>query len=144
MVHRRLTATSLTWLLAVACLSVRADDGAKSEVAYRLILDRGHPWRPPFGPDGVGSPPAVVVHASDRPAGAGLILAVLKRGKEIGRQPVGFPAKPPYSARVPIAVDADEVVLRDDVGPRLRSSGPARRSPSRRSRRMPSRGPTRS
>ena len=79
----------------VACLSVRADDGSKSEVAYRLILDRGHPWRPPFGLDRVGRPPAVVVQASDRPAGAGPILAVLKRGKEIGRQAVAVPGESP-------------------------------------------------
>ncbi len=113
MVHRRLAATSVTWLLVVAGLSVRADDGSKSGVAYRLILDRGHPWRPPFGLDGVGSPPGVVVQASDHPSGDGPILVVLKRGKEIGRVAVGLPAKPPYSARVPIAADADEVVLRD-------------------------------
>jgi hypothetical protein len=112
-VRIRLPASGVTWLLAVACLSARADAETKTEVAYRLVLDRGHPWRPPFGGDRVGNRPAVVVVASDRPAGAGPILAVLKRGEEIGREAVPIPAQPPYSVRVPFSGDADEVVLLD-------------------------------
>ena len=112
-VRLRLASTSVTWLLVVACLSARADDRPGSVGAYRVSLDRGHPWRPPFGLDRVGSPPAVVVHSPDRPSGAAPILAVFKGGKEIGRQTVRFPEKPPYSARVSIPGDADEVVLLD-------------------------------
>ncbi len=112
-VRLRLASTSVTWLLVVACLSARADDRPGSVGAYRVSLDRGHPWRPPFGLDRVGSPPAVVVHSPDRPSGAAPILGVFKGGKEIGRQTVRFPEKPPYSARVSIPGDADEVVLLD-------------------------------
>ena len=126
----RLASTSVTWLLVVACLSARADDRPRSVGAYRVSLDRGHPWRPPFGLDRVGSPPAVVVHSPDRPSGAALILGVFKGGKEIGRQTVRFPEKPPYSARVSIPGDADEVVLLDASCEALASSWPAPRSSS--------------
>ncbi len=98
---------------AAIVLPARADRPSQAQVEYRLVLDRGHPWRPPFGLDRVGAPPAVVVRASDRPAGGTFVLAIHQKGREIGRRSVRFPERPSYSARVPIPEEADEVVLLD-------------------------------
>ncbi len=111
----RLTLT-LTSLLAVAVVFGRVDAGSNDPIAYRLILDPGHPWRPPFGLDRVGMPPAVVVQASDRPAGAVYHLVAHRRGQEFDRRSVRFPERPPYSVRMPIPEDTDEVVLLDASG----------------------------
>ena len=104
---------ALASFFAFAGRSALADGGPESGAAYRILPDAGHPWRPPFGLDRVGMPPAVVVRASDRPTGTAYLLTVRRQGREIGRQSVRFPANPPYSVRVPIAGDADEVVLLD-------------------------------
>jgi hypothetical protein len=104
---------ALVSLCVVVVLPTRADQRSQAQVTFRLILDPGHPWRPPFGLDRVGMPPAVVVRASGRPAGAGYLLAVHRGGREIGRRPVRFPESPPYSVRMPIPEDTDEVVLLD-------------------------------
>jgi hypothetical protein len=119
-VTRGLPKPDLTLILVsffvVTALPARADEGSKTPVTFRLILDRGHPWRPPFGLDRVGMPPAVVVRASDRPAGASYLLAVRRGNRELGRRSVRFPGSPPYSVRMPIADDADEVMLFDASG----------------------------
>jgi hypothetical protein len=96
---------------AVTLLPTRADGAPKAEVTFRLTPDAGHPWRPPFGLDRVGRPPAIAIRASGRPGGAGHYLSVQLQGKEIFGHPVGFPAGPPFAVRVPIPGNADEVVL---------------------------------
>jgi hypothetical protein len=108
----RLRTSGVIGLLAVACLASRADEPKTAGVSYRLVVDRGHPWRPPFGVDRVGNQPAAVVVASGRPEGGAPSLTLLRRGEEIRRESVPIPANPPYSARVPISGEADEVVLR--------------------------------
>jgi len=78
---------------------------------YQIHLDAGHPWRPPFGLDRVGRPITAVVETGARPSPATYALGVFVKGKEVGRHPVQFPIKPPYSARVTLESDADELVL---------------------------------
>ena len=101
--------------------NLAADSRPELGAGYEIRLDRGHPWRPPFGLQRVGRPIEVVVQAADRPAGTAHILTVLSRGKEVGRHDVRFPANPPYSARVPIGNIADELILssfsRDETRP---------------------------
>lgn len=99
-------------MLAIAGLAARGDEPKPPGVTYRLVVDRGHPWRPPFGVDRVGTRPSALVVASGRPEGDGPSLVLLRQGMEIGHSAVPIPAKPPYSTRLPIADDADEVVLR--------------------------------
>ncbi len=99
-------------ILAIACLAARGDEPKPAGVTYRLIVDRGHPWRPPFGVDRIGARPSALVVASGRPEGGRPSLVMLSRGKEIARSAVVIPAKPPYSTRSEIDDVADEVVLR--------------------------------
>ncbi|MHB1559539.1 MAG: hypothetical protein ACYC61_18995 [Isosphaeraceae bacterium] len=99
-------------ILIVAGLAARGDEPKPPDVTYRLVVDRGHPWRPPFGVDRIGTRPSALIVATGRPEGDGPSLVVLSRGKEIGRSAVLIPAKPPYSTRLPIADEADELVLR--------------------------------
>ncbi len=99
-------------ILAIAGLAARGDEPKPAGVAYRLSVDRGHPWRPPFGVDRVGTRPSALIVATGRPESDGPSLVLLSRGKEIGRSSVSIPAKPPHSTRLPIADEADEIVLR--------------------------------
>ena len=104
--HLRLMSVLLVVMLAGAI-----GDRAASAQGFQLRLEHGHPWRPPFGLERVGTPFTAVIQASDRPAGARYVLTVRSQGKEVGRHDVRFSGDPPYSARVPIEIDADEVVL---------------------------------
>jgi hypothetical protein len=64
----------------------------------------------------VGQPLVVVVEAAGRPAHRGYWLTSTHKGKELGREPVRFPATPPYSVRVALAAYADEFVLSGAAG----------------------------
>jgi len=103
------------FILACAIISVLvigASAGAVEDArTFQVRLDAGHPWRPPFGLDRVGRPITAVVEATARPDRANHVLTAFLKGKEAGRYPVQFPAAPPYSARVTLESDADELVL---------------------------------
>jgi hypothetical protein len=106
----------LVCCFAAIVLPAWADGPSRAQAAFHLALDPGHPWRPPFGLDRVGRPPAVAVRASDRPASGEYVLSARREGREIGHWSVRFPERPPYSVRLPIPDDADEVVLRHSSG----------------------------
>jgi hypothetical protein len=95
-----------------------ADDGPNPKAGYSVRLEIGHPWRPPFGLDRVGRPLVAVVKASERPTGADYVLSLLDRGKLVSRHEVRFPAVPPYSTRVAITGDGDELVLSTATSPK--------------------------
>jgi hypothetical protein len=98
-------------LLTVIGLVSRAADASNPTATYQIHLDTGHPWRPPFGLDRVGRPVAVVVEARTPTAQSRYRLSALFRGREVGRYPIQFPDRPPYSARVVLDTFADELVL---------------------------------
>jgi hypothetical protein len=105
--------TNAMMVLIVSCLTSLEAMGAGPgpDGRYRIHRDQGHSWRPPFGLERVGRPIAVVVEAGARPESMPYVLSSRREGKEIGRHVVRFPAGPPYSARVSIEGDADELVL---------------------------------
>ena len=89
-----------------------------AQADYHLSLDVLHPWRPPFRLDRVGQPIVAMAEASARPGPAIYIMEAFSTGKQVARQDVHFPEKPPYSARVTLegAVSADELVLLATTG----------------------------
>ncbi|MDR3633185.1 MAG: hypothetical protein P4L84_05060 [Isosphaeraceae bacterium] len=82
---------------------------------YRLRLDPGHPWRPPFGLERIGRPIAAVVEASEKPATV-CTLAAFRAGKEVNHRTLTFTSEPPYVARTTFNEYADELVL--SAGPK--------------------------
>ncbi len=85
--------------------------------AYRIYLDHGHPWQPPFGLERVGRPFQVVVEARDRPEAASYFITAISKGTNGASFPLRFPSEPPYAARVTLERDADEVSLLRDQKP---------------------------
>ena len=81
-------------------------------------LDPGHPWRPPFGLERIGRP-VVVVCRGQRPAPTRRITSstAFLKGKQGASYPVRFPTESPYSARVTLDRDADELVFSSDRKP---------------------------
>ncbi len=82
--------------------------------AFRIQLDPGHPWRPPFGLERVGQPLTVLVESRAKPDGSGHTLAAFENGKEVGRFPLHFSAATPFTARVALAASADEIAVLSD------------------------------
>jgi hypothetical protein len=103
----------LGWVLFLAgdlvVGNARSDPVAPS--GYTITLESGHPWRPPFGLERVGRPLMAVIESSSRPRDSDYVLSLLDRGKEVARQPVSFPAQPPYSATIKVAEYGDQLVL---------------------------------
>jgi hypothetical protein len=112
-----LLALASAWQSAGASPDAIREDPTRSGPTYRINLDAGHPWRPPFGLDRVGCPITAVVEASARPDQAIYVLSALSNGKQAGHFPVTFSAAPPYSARVTFASGADELVLTSKPAP---------------------------
>jgi hypothetical protein len=100
-------------LLAGVGLRVNGADGAGADPVYKIHLETGHPWRPPFGLERIGRPLAAVITASERPDATSYALVPRWRNKDFGRHVVLFPEKPPYSARVTLdgVVNTDELVV---------------------------------
>ena len=101
--------------IAVALTSLALTDRAPAETPnaaqFKVRLDPGHPWRPPFGLDRVGRPMLAVVEAAERPPAAVYTLAARRAGKEIGRKNVEFSNDRPFVARTSFDGFADELVL---------------------------------
>src|SRR6516165_365089 len=104
-------AMTLTWP-ALFLLATPAGAGAPGNApGFRVSIERGHPWRPPFGLERIGRPVTIRVEAASRPEASSYFLAVSSRGNEVARQPLHFPERPPYSARVAFESAADEAVV---------------------------------
>ena len=97
---------------------VATGQAAGEAAGFQVRIDPGQPWRPPFGLDRVGRTIGVVVDADARPDTAQYVLSAAWKGKELARQSVTFPEKPPYSARVALegVAAADEVVVFGERG----------------------------
>jgi hypothetical protein len=99
-------------VVLVACLALpSAAEASTPKVIYHVRLETGHPWRPPFGLDKVGLPLVALIEASERPEPRRYTLGMKHRGKLVGGHEVQFSNTPPYSARVVITGEADELVL---------------------------------
>jgi hypothetical protein len=111
--------------IALACFipfsAMRSPTTAQEPVdrppAFRIHLDQGHPWRPPFGLERIGRLFQVVVEARERPEPASYFITAVSKGVKGASYPLGFPVEPPYSARVTLERDADEVLLSRDRKP---------------------------
>lgn len=80
--------------------------------AFSIVLDRGHPWRPPFGLDRVGSPITARLRRSGSTVPAmDLFLSARVSGRERSATPVQFAPGQLQSERIALAGDVDEVVL---------------------------------
>jgi hypothetical protein len=100
---------------------------AERDQAPRIMVDTGHPWRPPFGLDRVGRPLEAVVELRSRPAAsARYVLANMSKGATIGAHTLRPPEQPPYAARVAIDDTADELSLLEITGPDRQSKEIAR------------------
>jgi hypothetical protein len=105
------SASTLAWG-ALILLAAPAEAGAPGDVpGFRVSVERGHPWRPPFGLERVGRPVTIKVEATARPEASSYFLAVSNGGNEVARQPLHFPERPPYSAWVALESAADEAAV---------------------------------
>ena len=84
---------------------------AAASPSFRLRLDHGHPWRPPFGLDRIGGPIVAIVEATAPPEPARYVLTSLAKGQELERVAVEFPGTAPYRTRVMLKELPDELVL---------------------------------
>jgi hypothetical protein len=98
-------------------LRASASDQADRRPAYKITLDPGHPWRPPFGLDRIGRPVQVLIEAADRPEPANYFVTGFSKGKQGASYSVRFSTESPYSARVTLDRDVDELVLSRDQTP---------------------------
>src|SRR5437870_10091924 len=71
-----------------------------------IHIERGHPWRPPFGLDRVGQPTRVVVEP-DAPAKPGeqVMLAGYRGGREAVRVSVEFTGGSPFVSEMDPSID---------------------------------------
>ncbi len=114
----------LTIVLALACELSRSSLAASSAPegaqppAFKIALDPGHPWRPPFKLDRIGRPVVVVVESTARPDPANYFITAYSKGKPGASYPVRFSPEPPHVARVTLDQDVDELALsRDRTAP---------------------------
>ncbi len=105
----RIVLCAATLSATVACDAVRAADPT---AGFTILFDRGHPWRPPFSLQRVGSPTmARVERAAKTVPAAGLCLSARVSGQESTCTPVEFAPDQVRSQRIALAENVDEVVL---------------------------------
>ena len=103
--------------LAGSLLSARGGDQPAKPPSFKISMDPGHLWRPPFGLDRIGRPVGIKVEAASPPEPANYFITAFSNGKAGPSFPVAFPALPPFGVRVTLERDADEVVLFRDRKP---------------------------
>jgi len=68
-------------------------DACHEKVSAKIVVDQGHPWRPPFGVDRVGAPILARVELSaEQPPQREYQLAAYRNGREIERSPLKITA----------------------------------------------------
>lgn len=116
--------SSLTWLEPVVIVALlgamvltflpdaRAAEGRAAASEARIRIDRGHPWRPPFGLDRIGQPLSAVVEldAGGQPPPEVAVVAYL-RGKEIARTALTLTGQAPATGRATFDPWPTELVL---------------------------------
>ncbi|MHC5544426.1 hypothetical protein ACYOEI_39865, partial [Singulisphaera rosea] len=113
---------ALSSLATLIPASAAERTSANTTAAFRITVDPGHPWRPPFGLDRVGRPTVAVVEAGAKPPSSRYELVANRRGKEVGRQPLRFSESPKIVARASFEGSVDELILsaeKDPGGPRV-------------------------
>jgi len=101
----------------------RAEDASpQPSPTFRIQLDPGHAWRPPFGGERVGRPIGLIVTSTAKPVLASYELTALSQGKEVARCDLRFSGGPNFEARTTIEKYADELILsakKDGNGPSI-------------------------
>ncbi len=106
--HNRL---ALALYLALAACGETVATEPRAPISPQIHVDRGHPWRSPFGLDRVGAPPEVLVQWPEGdPVPPGLVAAGLVNGTQIFRLPVVLSGTPP-TGRVKLDLWPMEMVL---------------------------------
>ena len=96
--------------LSAGPLRPASGTGPQKPVA-QIEIDRGHPWRPPFGLQRVGQPLTVVVKIEPDRRLSEYALVGYQKNKELRRSPLSLTGKPPYSCRVSFDRWPTELVL---------------------------------
>jgi hypothetical protein len=100
----------------LCCLVAMGSPPVDAETAYpsvQLRVEEVHPWRPPFRLERVGQSRAVAIESPQSLPRGELTVAARSAGREVARQKVSLPDKPPRVARVWFAglLDFDELTL---------------------------------
>jgi hypothetical protein len=75
--------------------------GAEGRPTVVIDIERGHPWRPPYGLQRIGQPLRVVVKiACDQSPPPECSLVAYRQGKEMARSAISLAGKSPYTCRV--------------------------------------------
>lgn len=110
-----LTGFCCAWVLLIAPVGLRAQhpDHCSEKVSAKIRVDRGHPWRPPYGLDRVGAPLATHVELrADQPPQRELYLVGYRLGREIERQPLKITGdKSPFFGNERFHTTPDAVAL---------------------------------
>ncbi|HVZ64561.1 MAG TPA: hypothetical protein VG936_08315 [Lacunisphaera sp.] len=104
----------------IAAWPVHGQDASVGAAGPRIIVDSGHPWRPPFGLDRVGAPLQVHVELPSAPdPNRQYVVAAYEKGRTVDSIPLRFDGdKPSYWATVKLSAVASEVRLVEmDSGP---------------------------
>src|SRR5262249_23645344 len=105
-------AIRLTWAVLALILTGADPTSPVLGPSLHIRVDRGHPWRPPFGLDRIGRPIMVVVEADQRPLpDKAYFLSAIREGKTIATAAVSFPETAPSAARLEVKDQADEFQL---------------------------------
>jgi hypothetical protein len=97
---------------ALCSLPPRPANGAgQQKPVAQIEIDRGHPWRPPFGLQRVGQPLGVVVKIDSDQGMSEYALVASVQGKEVSRSALRLTGKPPYRCRVSFDRWPTELVL---------------------------------
>ena len=108
--EHRATVSCLALLLATTLAT--AVCAQRQAASWTILLDQGHPWRPPFGLDRVGRPVTARVERSEAKVPASdLFLSARATGREVASTPVEFAPDQTISQRVTLSDEVDEVVL---------------------------------
>jgi hypothetical protein len=99
-------------IIAVA-LPAQQQNGCSEKTSAKINVDRGHPWRPPFGVDRVGAPPVVHVElTADKPPQHEYYVAAYRKGREIERHQLKITGdKSPFFGNEQFNVLPEEVAL---------------------------------
>ena len=103
----------LAVLLGASLLFPLATTGAAEagKPAARIRVERGHPWRPPFGLDRIGQPLNAAVELDSTPPSSEIALVAYLRGQEIARKTLTLTGQTPATGRASFETWPTELAL---------------------------------
>jgi len=103
----------LALLVAVLFLPPLSAAGAAEagQPPARIRVERGHPWRPPFGLDRIGQPLNAVVELDSNPPSSEVALVAYLDGEEIARKTLTLTGQAPATGRASFETWPTELVL---------------------------------